>query len=69
MVPACHNAADSVTVSGPKQAVEDFVEDLRKKDVFAKEVNSVGIAFHSYFMKTVETSFYEMFSKVSEFLA
>ena len=53
VVPACHNAEDSVTVSGPVDDVRKFVEELRQKNIFAKEVDSVGIAFHSYFMQDV----------------
>ena len=50
IVPACHNSEDTVTISGPRDAVREFVEQLKAEEVFAKEVNSAGVAFHSYFM-------------------
>ena len=56
VVPACHNAFKSVTVSGPLDDVKSFVERLKEKDVFAKMVDSAGVAFHSYFMKDVAKS-------------
>ena len=53
MVPACHNAEDSVTVSGEEAAVRAFVDDLQENGVFAKMVDSAGVAFHSPFMQKV----------------
>ena len=50
VVPACHNSVDTVTISGPVDAVRTFVEQLKSEGVFAKEVNSGGVAFHSYYM-------------------
>jgi len=50
VVPACHNSTDTVTVSGPADAVNGFVADLQKEGVFAKAVHSGGVAFHSYCM-------------------
>ena len=47
---ACHNAADSVTVSGPPESVAKFVEDLKKEEIFAKQVHSSGVAFHSKYI-------------------
>ncbi|CAH0760904.1 unnamed protein product [Diatraea saccharalis] len=48
--PACHNAADSVTVSGPIPSVEKFVAALSAEGVFARRVNSSGVAFHSKYI-------------------
>ncbi|KAL4239386.1 hypothetical protein ACF0H5_000203 [Mactra antiquata] len=56
VVPACHNAVDTVTISGPKDAVSKFVAQLKDKQIFAKEVNSAGVAFHSYYMKEIASS-------------
>jgi len=50
VVPACHNSADTVTVSGPADSVAKFVAQLQKEGVFAKAVDSNGVAFHSYYM-------------------
>uniref|UniRef100_A0A674EV27 Fatty acid synthase n=1 Tax=Salmo trutta TaxID=8032 RepID=A0A674EV27_SALTR len=49
VVPACHNAEDTVTISGP--AVTHF--ELKESGVFAKEVRSAGVAFHSYYMASI----------------
>lgn len=50
VAPACHNAADSVTVSGPVPSVERFVAELAAEGVFARRVNSSGVAFHSEYI-------------------
>lgn len=48
--PACHNSADSVTISGPPEAIDKFVQQLNAEDIFAKKVNSSGTAFHSKYI-------------------
>uniref|UniRef100_A0A4W5R3G1 Fatty acid synthase n=1 Tax=Hucho hucho TaxID=62062 RepID=A0A4W5R3G1_9TELE len=53
VVPACHNAEDTVTISGPAEAVRKFVAELKESGVFAKEVRSAGVAFHSYYMASI----------------
>ncbi|XP_077184140.1 fatty acid synthase [Paroedura picta] len=53
VVPACHNSEDTVTVSGPQEAVSKFVSKLKAEGVFAKEVLSAGVAFHSYHMASI----------------
>uniref|UniRef100_A0A674EV05 Fatty acid synthase n=1 Tax=Salmo trutta TaxID=8032 RepID=A0A674EV05_SALTR len=53
VVPACHNAEDTVTISGPAEAVRRFVSELKESGVFAKEVRSAGVAFHSYYMASI----------------
>lgn len=50
LVPACHNSADNVTVSGPVEAVERFAADLTAEGIFARRVNSSGFAFHSKYI-------------------
>lgn len=50
VVPACHNAADSVTVSGPVHSIDRFVATLTAEGVFARRVNSSGVAFHSKYI-------------------
>ncbi|CAH2091553.1 unnamed protein product [Euphydryas editha] len=52
VVPACHNAADSVTISGPVESIEKFVATLAAEGVFARRVNSSGVAFHSKYIAT-----------------
>ncbi|CAH1129520.1 unnamed protein product [Ceutorhynchus assimilis] len=44
--PACHNGKDSVTISGPKEAMIKFITQLQSENIFAKEVNTGGFAFH-----------------------
>ena len=51
VVPACHNAKDSVTISGPKDLVKEFVQQLQDEGVFARDVNTSGVAFHSYLLE------------------
>uniref|UniRef100_A0A8C5Q5P7 Fatty acid synthase n=1 Tax=Leptobrachium leishanense TaxID=445787 RepID=A0A8C5Q5P7_9ANUR len=53
VVPACHNSEDTVTISGPQESVREFVAKLKKDGVFAKEVQSAGVAFHSYYMESI----------------
>ncbi|XP_059050695.1 fatty acid synthase-like [Achroia grisella] len=50
VVPACHNAADSVTVSGPVPSIDKFVAQLTSEGIFARRVNSSGVAFHSKYI-------------------
>ena len=56
--PACHNGDDSVTVSGLKSHVDTFLEKLRQKneDLFARPVNSSGVAFHSPLIEPIRYS-------------
>ncbi|XP_077490481.1 fatty acid synthase-like isoform X4 [Amblyomma americanum] len=62
--PACHNAVDSVTVSGPAQAVAKLVEDLTAENVFARKVDSMGVAFHSKLISSVAPALREEYKKV-----
>lgn len=48
--PACHNSEDSVTISGPPDAINKFVEQLSSENIFAKAVKSSGTAFHSKYI-------------------
>lgn len=67
VVPACHNAEDSVTISGPAESVTKFVQELKAKDIFAREVQSSGVAFHSYYMKEIASSLKQALDKVNFF--
>lgn len=64
VIPACHNAEDSVTVSGPAEAVNKFVEELKAENVFAREVNSLNVAFHSKHMQSIGPALQEALQKV-----
>ncbi|XP_050427979.1 fatty acid synthase-like [Adelges cooleyi] len=51
VIAACHNSADSVTISGPKELTLKFAETLQKEGIFAKPVDSLGYAFHSPYLQ------------------
>ena len=64
-MPACHNAKDTVTVSGPRDAVRGFVQGLKERGVFAKEVETSGVAFHSYYMQEIAPALNQALQQVS----
>jgi len=64
VVPACHNSLDTVTVSGPADSVDSFVSELKKEGVFAKALDTGGIAFHSYFMSQAASAVSQRFQQV-----
>uniref|UniRef100_A0A665X8P4 Fatty acid synthase n=1 Tax=Echeneis naucrates TaxID=173247 RepID=A0A665X8P4_ECHNA len=64
IVPACHNAEDTVTISGPQDAISKFVSELKEQGVFAKEVRSAGVAFHSYYMASIAPALLAALKKV-----
>ncbi|CAN7943064.1 unnamed protein product, partial [Ixodes pacificus] len=64
VIPACHNAEDSVTVSGPAEAVAELVAQLKAENVFAREVNSLDVAFHSHYVQPVGPALQEVLEKV-----
>uniref|UniRef100_A0A250Y8F2 Fatty acid synthase n=1 Tax=Castor canadensis TaxID=51338 RepID=A0A250Y8F2_CASCN len=64
IVPACHNSEDTVTISGPQAAMTEFVEQLKQEGVFAREVRTGGIAFHSYFMDAIAPTLLQALKKV-----
>eukprot|EP00062_Callorhinchus_milii_P004539 gi/632943010/ref/XP_007886730.1/ PREDICTED: fatty acid synthase [Callorhinchus milii] len=64
VVPACHNAEDTVTISGPQEAVSKFVVKLKEDGVFAKEVRTAGVAFHSYYMASIAPTLLNALKKV-----
>lgn len=47
---ACHNSADSCTISGPAENVANFVAELKSKNIFAKEVQCSNIPYHSKYI-------------------
>ncbi|EDW67835.2 fatty acid synthase [Drosophila virilis] len=50
---ACHNGADSCTISGPIDDVTRFVAELKSKGIFAKEVPCSNIAYHSRYIASM----------------
>lgn len=59
VVAACHNGADSVTISGDAEGVATFCAQLKEKDIFAKVVDTSGIPFHSPAMLAVQDEMIE----------
>ncbi|KAK3609643.1 hypothetical protein CHS0354_028847 [Potamilus streckersoni] len=53
IVPACHNAENTVTISGPASSIARFVKELQDRQIFTREVQSAGVAFHSPHMQQV----------------
>ncbi|KAL7014528.1 hypothetical protein ACKWTF_015986 [Chironomus riparius] len=47
---ACHNSSNSSTISGPYELVAGFIEQLKEKKIFVKEVNSSNIPYHSSYI-------------------
>lgn len=47
---ACHNSCNSCTLSGPKETVLQFVEQLKMENIFAKVIPTSGIPFHSRYI-------------------
>ncbi|XP_046414517.1 fatty acid synthase [Neodiprion fabricii] len=47
---ACHNAAESSTISGPAESMKKFVAELQANNIFAREVPCSNIAYHSRYI-------------------
>lgn len=47
---ACHNSSNSSTISGPKQLITDYVNQLKNDGIFAKEVQCSNIPYHSSYI-------------------
>lgn len=47
----CHNSETNVTLSGPAEDMETYLETLKKQNIFVRTVNSNGIAYHSRMVK------------------
>ena len=61
--PACHNAVDTVTISGDASAVNNFVHELKNEETFAREVQTSGVAFHSKYMALIAPTLRESLVK------
>lgn len=51
---ACHNSADSCTVSGLMGPIKDFVKQLNDNKIFAVVIESEGIPYHSSYIQCIE---------------
>lgn len=65
---ACHNSADSVTISGPVPSVTKFVKELSDEGIFAKAVHSSGVAFHSRYIADAGPKLKASLEKVNQLL-
>lgn len=61
---ACHNAADSCTLSGPTEDMEIFVKELQDKGIFARLVNAGNIAYHSRYIQPASTPLHRYLKEV-----
>lgn len=52
---ACHNAADSTTISGPKESIKAFVKQLESQNVFVKEISCSDVPLHSRYIEEMGT--------------
>lgn len=54
---ACHNSSSSSTISGPKADVHAFIAELQRRKIFAVEVPTSNIAYHSRYIKELGPKF------------
>lgn len=47
-----------------QEAISKFVSELKEQGVFAKEVRSAGVAFHSYYMASIAPTLLAALKKV-----
>lgn len=47
-----------------QEAITRFVSELKEQGVFAKEVRSAGVAFHSYYMASIAPTLLDALKKV-----
>jgi acyl transferase domain-containing protein len=50
---ACVNSPESVTISGDVAAIEDIIEHLSAKGIFARKLKTGGRAYHSHHMARI----------------
>lgn len=60
---ACHNSAESSTISGPAESMKAFIADLTAKGIFAREVACGNIAYHSRYMAPVRDLVLKYFNR------
>lgn len=65
VIVACHNSADSVTISGLRDITLKFAETLKQDGIFARPVDSMGYAFHSPYLQKLIPALEPHYSKVN----
>ncbi|KAJ9584288.1 hypothetical protein L9F63_021357, partial [Diploptera punctata] len=63
---ACHNSANSSTISGPEDLVKKFVLHLQDRKIFARAVNVANIAYHSRYIEPAAPFLLEHLQKLVE---
>uniref|UniRef100_A0A6P7GI13 Fatty acid synthase n=1 Tax=Diabrotica virgifera virgifera TaxID=50390 RepID=A0A6P7GI13_DIAVI len=61
---ACHNSKDNVTITGPQASVRRFVDELSKRGVFTRLVETANIAFHSKYLMDADKLMMEFGRKI-----
>ncbi|OXU25389.1 hypothetical protein TSAR_001850 [Trichomalopsis sarcophagae] len=61
---ACHNSAESSTISGPAESMKAFVAQLQAKNIFAREVPCSNIPYHSRYIAPAGAKLLESLKKV-----
>ncbi|XP_063541437.1 fatty acid synthase-like isoform X1 [Cydia strobilella] len=61
---ACRNGPESSTISGPADAMKEFVGKLTAKGIFAKEVPCSNIAYHSRYIAEAGPTLLKYLKKV-----
>nr|XP_045622655.1 fatty acid synthase-like [Procambarus clarkii] len=64
VIVACHNAHDSVTLSGPQDAIKEVLEKLTSDGIFCRAVKSEGVAFHHPSLKSAAPCLFRELSKI-----
>ena len=57
ILPLFDETKDTVIVSGPKKAIQQYVEQLKLRGIYAKETESYGLGLHSYLMAPIASQF------------
>lgn len=57
-----------MTISGPPEAVAKFVKELQVENIFAKEVASAGVAFHSKYIQDAAPKLRKRLEEVTNLL-
>lgn len=60
----CQNSSSNVTISGPENITKNFIEELKSRAIFVKEVNTGNIAYHSRYIHEAKPYFREFVQKI-----
>lgn len=61
---ASHNSQDSCTISGLKEPVEKFIQQLRSKNISTQIINTLNIPYHTNAIKRAIPSLLEYLKKI-----